>query len=126
MSKWRLILLTAGLSLWGAGCGDDGDTTHDGGVTHDGASACPTLAGSWTIANHCSAALVGMEVVVMQSGCALTTGGTFAGFTGTVAQDGSLTIAGTVSGTNVMCTGSATAQHWQQSCTGSCAVTLSR
>jgi polyisoprenoid-binding protein YceI len=119
-----LKVVAVAVALVAASCGDDSGEAHDSGVTEDGASACPVLAGSWTIASHCSSSLVGMEVVVMQSGCALTTSGTFSGFSGTVAHDGSLAIAGTVSGTSVMCTGSATAQHWTQSCTGNCAVTL--
>lgn len=124
MGDPRLVITV--VALFAMGCGDDGGGSPDGGATQDGASACPLLAGTWTIANHCSAALIGMEVAVMQSGCSLTTNGTFAGFTGTLAQDGSLTIAGNVSGTSVMCTGTATTQHWTQSCTGNCAVTLTR
>ena len=124
MSELKMVRTVVVLLLMS--CGDDSGEAHDSGVGTDGASACPVLAGNWTIATHCSAALVGMQVAVMQSGCALTTNGTFAGFSGSVAANGSLTIAGTVSGTSVMCTGSATAQHWTQSCTGNCEVTLTR
>ena len=124
MSKPDLIMSFVVFVL--VGCGDDAGQVHDGGAAADGASACPVLAGTWTIATHCSAAFVGMTVSVVQSGCSLTTSGTFSGFSGTVAQDGSLTIAGAVSGTSVMCTGNATAQHWTQNCTGSCAVTFTR
>lgn len=121
----RQTLISTVVVLWAVGCGgDDTGGMSDGGVHQDGASGCPMLSGTWTIASHCNSALVGMEVIVMQTSCSLTTNGTFAGFSGTVAHDGSLSIAGTVSGTSVMCTGNATAQHWTQNCTGNCAVTL--
>lgn len=87
---------------------------------------CPNLAGEWTIEAHCGASLVGMTVPVTQVGCDITTGGTFSGFTGSVAVDGAFTLGGEANGTQVNCTGTATASTITQSCTGDCDVVLSK
>lgn len=105
------------------GCGDDDKTAPPGG---DAATACPALSGTWTIASHCGAALVGTTVNVQQSECDIST--VFGGspLSGPVQQDGSFELAGTVSGTQVTCKGKATAKLITETCTGNCQVSLTR
>lgn len=92
----------------------------------DAAAPCPQLAGTWTIASHCSAALVGMTVPVTQKACVVSTEGAFPGLSGAVDALGRFTLSGTIGGTQVTCSGSATASTLTESCTGNCNVTLSR
>lgn len=111
------------------GCGDAADTNHQssaGNGAADAGPACLELSGTWTIASHCGAALVGTQVTVTQVGCSVTTAGSFPGFTGDVMHDGSFDLHGTASGMDVACTGTATAQLLTEMCTGNCAVTLTR
>jgi hypothetical protein len=122
-SGWlSLGILT--LSLGVAACGGDDGAT--GGAAGGDASACPSLGGSWMISQHCSTALVGMAVPVTQDGCSITTGGTFAGFTGAVQADGSFVLHGTSNGMSVSCGGIATAKSITETCNSDCAVTLKR
>jgi hypothetical protein len=87
-----------------------------------GAPACPSVAGTWKVATHCDASLVGQSAVITQTGCALTFAPPFDKFTGTVASDGKLTLSGPQS-----CVGTAGANSISMSCTpGTCSVTLTR
>lgn len=95
-------------------CSSDSDSSSG--------AACPQVYGTWKVTKHCDASLVGMDSVVTQSGCSLTFGVPFSGFTGTVAADGKVTISGPQS-----CTGTASQGAMALSCTpGTCEVALSR
>lgn len=113
-----------------AGCGDDDGPSPapDGGDQDSGAGdSCPNVAGNWTIDEHCGGApLIGMRVPVTQSGCDFTTGGAFAGFTGSVDGNGDFSMSGVASGQTVTCTGTATPTLITESCTGNCDVVLSQ
>jgi len=125
----RIALLRLSLMLVLAACSDDdgGASTLDGGDEDAGGGACPNLAGTWTISEHCGGApLIGMTVPVTQSGCVITTGGTFAGFTGTVGNDGAFTLDGVANGTSVSCTGTATTTTITEDCTGDCHVVMTK
>jgi len=88
--------------------------------------SCPVLAGTWTIASHCGASLVGSTVNVQQTGCDISTVFSGSPLSGPVERDGSFVLAGTVSGTQVNCTGKASAKLITESCTGNCQVSLTR
>ena len=121
----RLRLLLMMLSC--AACG--GDDSSDPGKTvadPDAATSCADISGNWVIRSHCGAALVGMSVTVTQTGCSITTSGSFPGFTGTLKSDGKFSMSGTASGMSVSCEGTATAQQISETCTGNCSVTLGR
>jgi hypothetical protein len=111
------FLFSCVLCACSSGSGDSpGNTSADGG------GACPNLAGTWTVAAHCDASLIGQNATVMQSNCSLSFASPFDGFTGTVAADGKITLAGPQS-----CTGTAATGTLSLSCTpGTCIVTLTR
>ncbi|MDB4976477.1 MAG: hypothetical protein JWN48_4818 [Myxococcaceae bacterium] len=114
------------LTVAALGCGDD-QTNKDGETgSPEAGAACLDLAGTWTIASHCDAALVGTAVPVTQRLCVITTGGMFAGLSGPVAQSGTFALRGTISGTTVSCMGTASDKQLSETCTGDCAVTLTR
>jgi hypothetical protein len=74
------------------------------------------------VTTHCDPTLVGKDAVVTQSGCNLTFGAPFNGFTGSVTADSKVTIAGPQT-----CSGTASTSSIALSCTpGMCSVTLSR
>ena len=107
------------------GCGSDSNPsapTYAG----DAAASCPVIAGTFTIQKHCSAALIGTTIAVEQTACDFTTTGAFPGFHGTLDREGKFTMVGTSNGTEVSCTGTASADRIDESCTGSCQVTLTR
>jgi hypothetical protein len=108
------------------GCGSDGDDGNAAPPSGDAALSCPALSGSWTIASHCGAALVGTTVNVQQTGCDISTVFSGSPLAGPVAQDGSFTLAGTVSSTQVTCQGKASTKLITESCTGNCQVSLTR
>lgn len=105
-------------------CGDDSMPSYSG--SSDAAASCEQLAGTWTITEHCGAALKGSTVTVTQTQCSITTQGAFPGFTGEVKPDGSFNLSGTANGMNVSCTGTAQAKRISETCTGDCQVVLSR
>jgi len=121
-SLHRICLYLAALAA--LSCGDD--STPATYSNTDAAADCEQLAGIWTISEHCGAALIGMQVTVTQTACAIATQGAFAGFTGEVKRDGSFSMSGTSNGTAVSCTGTATAKRISESCTGNCQVALTR
>jgi len=87
----------------------------------DGGPACPNVTGTWTVAAHCDASLVGQHATVMQNNCTLSFAPPFDGFTGTVTADGKITLSGPQS-----CTGTVAAAI-SLSCTpGTCTVSLTR
>ncbi|MFT3922060.1 MAG: hypothetical protein QM778_05965 [Myxococcales bacterium] len=124
----KLVLGRSGV-LWTAlvvlGCGDD----SDGGAADAGPeeAACPQLAGTWKISDHCGgAALIGMDVTVTQSGCDLTVN-SLGTYTGKVGEDGKFTLAGkSANDMPVSCTGTATTTEIDETCSESCHVVLSR
>ena len=126
----RITLLTLSLVLLALACGDDdgGSPTTDGGEQDSGGGgACPNLAGSWTITEHCGGApLIGMTVPVTQNGCDFTTAGAFPGFVGTITADGNITFSGVANGTTIDCTGTATETRITETCTGNCDVVLTK
>lgn len=126
----RIARLSLSLLLALSACGDDDGAapTADGGDQDSGGGgACPNLAGTWTIDQHCGgASVIGMTVPLTQSGCTFTTGGTFAGFTGTVTDDGTLTFSGVANGSTIDCTGTATPTTITETCTGDCNVVLTK
>lgn len=122
---WVGLLLAVTL----LGCGDDDGHAHtdDGGDQDSGGSACPNLAGDWTVDEHCGGApLIGLIVPVTQVGCQLTTGGAFAGFTGTIDESGDFTLSGVANGSTIDCTGTANTSTITQTCTDNCNVVLSK
>jgi hypothetical protein len=94
-----------------------------GGGSSDGtASSCANLAGAWKVKAHCDPTLVGQNVAVTETGCSLSMAAPFNGFTGTVSENGKLTISGPQS-----CTGTATVSSISMTCTpGTCQVVLER
>lgn len=85
-------------------------------------AACPSVAGTWNIAEHCDLSLVGKSAVVMESDCSLSFAAPFAGFTGTVASDGKLTLSGPQT-----CSGMASSSTIDLRCTpGTCTVKLNK
>jgi hypothetical protein len=115
--------LAVALVVVALGCGDDGKAEPPSG---DAAMACPALSGTWTIASHCGAALVGMTVNVQQTDCNISTVFSGSPLSGPVQQDGSFELAGTVAGTQVTCKGKASAKLITETCTGNCQVSLTR
>lgn len=114
------------LTVAALGCGDDGGEDNADGGTSDAGRACLELAGTWTIQSHCNAALKGMTVPVSQAGCVISTAGAFAGLSGPLDKLGHFELSGTIGGTQVTCSGTATSELLTQSCTGNCNVTLAR
>lgn len=111
----------------GGGAGTSGSGGSGGGDQDSGGGNCPNLAGSWTIDEHCGGApLIGMTVPVTQDGCEFTTSGAFAGFTGTLNENGDFTMSGEAGGMTITCTGTATTTLVTQSCTGDCDVVMSK
>jgi hypothetical protein len=124
----RMKVVLVALTLAAISCGGD-DTKDSGTPLGDAASysGCIDLSGTWTIANHCSGALVGMTVSVTQDKCHATTGPNFPGLSGDIAADGTFNISGTFAGTAVTCVGTASDQQISESCTpGNCGVVLTR
>jgi polyisoprenoid-binding protein YceI len=126
MLRMNTVLFALALAAIGCGSNDSKDAGTSTGDAASYANGCIDLAGTWTIANHCNSSLVGTQVGVTQSTCTVTTSGAFPGLTGEVESDGSFDISGTISGVNIACTGNATAQKITESCTGGCAVVLTR
>ena len=98
-------------------------SSSSGSISSSGGNtACPNVSGTWTVATHCDASLVGQTFTVTQNDCALTFGAPFNGFSGTLTTDGKITVTGPQS-----CTGTASATAITMSCTpGTCTVTLAR
>jgi hypothetical protein len=121
------MLMLALLASLG-GCGTNhGASASNGGSGTSGSVACPSLAGTWTIETHCQSSYVGSQVVITQHGCEITSTGSFSGFAGTVAPDGSYDLTGMLAGMmKITCTGTATAKTLTQTCPGGCVVTLGR
>src|SRR5882724_10593991 len=90
----RLLLIACGSSSWGGPAGK---------------GACPSLAVTWTITSHCVSTFVGQAVSVSQSACALTFAAPFAGYTGSVASDGTVNVTGPTANGTQDCTGTTTA-----------------
>jgi hypothetical protein len=109
-------------------CGDDTASSGTQATAGSGAkvAACLDLSGTWSVASHCSTALVGMQIAVSQTACTFTTGFPFPGFTGHVQADGRIDLSGSASGMDVTCTGMTTGKQLTESCTGNCNVTLTR
>jgi hypothetical protein len=90
---------------------------------------CPDLGGTWTIAEHCTSSFVGQTVDVQAEGnCVFNTSGAFPNFSITVAQGQIATVAGTIGGTTIACTGPADESILNLTCAPppSCNVTLTR
>jgi hypothetical protein len=123
------LRLLAGASLLVA-CGDDDDGSEvnagDGDVG-DGGDACPNLAGTWTIKEHCGGApLIGMTVTITQNGCDLVVSD-MGDFAGTVDEGGAFSLEGmSITGDAVSCTGTATASMIEETCAGSCKVSFEK
>jgi hypothetical protein len=127
MLRTNVFLIGCALIVLACGGDDSGASPAGGAGSGDSqAAGCPDFSGTWTIASHCGASLVGMQVTVTQSACKLTTGGSFPGFTGTVKTDGSFDLSGTSNGMSVSCTGMGTSHSLMESCTGNCNVTMTR
>jgi hypothetical protein len=104
-------------------CACSSNSPSSGSPSPDGGSAaCPDVAGTWNITAHCDASLIGQSVVVTQTDCTLSFAAPFDGFTGTVTNDGMLSLSGPQS-----CAGTVTASSISMICTpGTCDVTLAR
>lgn len=108
-----------------AGCG--GRTSRvasDGG----GSASCPDISGAWVIADHCQASAVGGGLTVTQTGCSITSSGTFPpGWTGTVNPEGGITMTGPGGEMTLTCTGNVTGGTITMNCApGTCNVRLTR
>jgi hypothetical protein len=127
MLRMKVVLFV--LTIAALSCGSD-DTKDSGTPAGDAASygnGCIDLTGTWTIASHCSSALIGMTVAVSQDKCHATTGPNFPGLSGDLATDGSFNISGMFGGANVTCVGNASDKQISESCTpGNCGVVLTR
>jgi hypothetical protein len=125
----RIKIALFAWTLAAIGCGGD-DAKDAGAPAGDAASYandCVDLTGTWTIANHCSSALVGMQVSVTQDKCHATTGGSFPGLSGDIQADGTFNMSGVVAGVTVTCVGTAGDQKISESCSpGNCGVVLTR
>jgi len=90
-----------------AGCGGGGGSNDN----------CPSMAGTWTVTEHCEAPVVGSQVVVTQFGCDITSvwDGS-ATFTGTIDESGNSTISGNPGGGPITCTGSVSGNTWTSYC----------
>jgi hypothetical protein len=131
----RTATILCAALLLGVGCGgddDDGGAGGGGAAGSGGGSDCPDIGGTWTVAAHCFTDFVGDPAPVTQSGCDLETGAPFAGLSGSIESDGSLTLAGMIEGAAepLSCTGMATGQQITLACDDSspepCDVTLER
>ena len=124
MTSKRAAMVALWFCVSLAGCGDD---DAGGGNTDGGQTQCIDLSGTWTVDEHCGgAAVVGMTVPVTQTGCAFTTGGTFAGFAGTIDESGAITLSGVANNQQIDCTGTATATRITETCTGDCNVVMTK
>lgn len=118
---YGLVLLCLAL-----GCNDSSRRTGGGGTDGGGGGACTNVGGDWTITDHCTSAFVGMVASVSQSGCSFTIGPPFDGFAGTTGSDGSISVTGSIEGTTITCTGTASTSAIDLSCNGDCSVRMSR
>jgi len=74
-------------------CACSSSSPSSGSLSPDGGSAaCPDVAGTWNITAHCDASLIGQSVAVTQTDCTLSFAAPFDGFTGTVTNDGMLSL----------------------------------
>jgi hypothetical protein len=113
------MIRTLFCSLLIGACSSSSSGSPDAGAA---GAACPNVAGTWTITAHCDATLIGQPAVVTQSACSLTFAAPFNGFTGTVANDGALTLSGPQT-----CSGTASSTDLTLNCTpGTCVVKLSK
>jgi hypothetical protein len=118
----RGLVLTSFLCL--SACSSTSSDTAQDASNGTSSGGCVTLDGTWTVTMHCDTSLVGLHVVVSQSGCLLTFAAPFDGFTGNVTTANVVTLSGPQS-----CTGPVgpSAQSLSLSCTpGTCLVTLTR
>jgi hypothetical protein len=97
-----------------AACGNDDDD-----------DPCPRVAGVWVIIEHCQPSAVGGTLEVQQNECSVVTNGTATEFSGTVGQNGQVTVQGSTLGIAIQCSGTATSQRVTLNC-GTCQVTLER
>jgi len=88
------------------------DSANSDGGAGTGNTSCPDLSGEWTIASHCEMSLIDMTVPVTQNGCKLSFAAPFDGFTGSVAENGAITVSGPQS-----CQGAATKDAILMLCT---------
>jgi hypothetical protein len=115
-------LFFALIPLFISACGSSSSGPSDSSAAGDTSTACPNVAGTWNIAEHCDLTLVGKTAVVMENDCSLTFAAPFDGFTGTVASDGKLTLSGPQT-----CSGTASSSVIDLRCTpGTCSVKLTK
>jgi polyisoprenoid-binding protein YceI len=89
-------------------------------------SDCPDLGGTWTVDQHCQATFVGQTFGATMDGCSFTCTGAFEGFSGTVTEDGSITLSGTIGTSTIHCTGNASTSKITLACDQECAVVMSK
>jgi hypothetical protein len=106
-----------------SGAGSSSSTGGSGGGNGGASSAaCADVGGTWTVKNHCDPTLVGQQVTITQSTCALTFSSPFDGFTASVDQDDKVSVSGPQT-----CTGTASHSTINLTCTpGTCVVKLTR
>jgi hypothetical protein len=108
----RQLLL---LSLFAFACGSSSDDEGEPGN-------CPNLSGTWTVAEHCDASLIGASAPISMKSCSLTFSAPFDGFSASVSEDGAVSVSGPQT-----CTGNATQNTITLDCTpGDCSVTLTK
>ena len=115
MRAWILVGVSA--ALLAAGCGGGGD---EGGE-------CPDVSGVYVITAHsCQPSTVGSTLTIEQSGCDLPSLEPWPSWSGTVAEDGSMTWSGDAGGTTMTCDAVLSGTTVTSSCTPACEVTLEK
>lgn len=116
-------LFAAALLLAGCGSGDGSPAPAGAGGESDGKDGgCPDVSGQWTVAKHCDASLVGLDLTVSETDCALTFAAPFNRFMGSVDAARNITLSGPQD-----CTGAVSATTITMVCTpGTCDVSLER
>jgi hypothetical protein len=98
------------------------------GCGSGGKEKCASIAGSWTIAQHCEGDFEGQQVAVTQTGCAIACGSPFDGWTGSMTGS-SITMSGPAGNDTLTCSGSVTLTSINLTCPGSggtCTVQMTR
>ncbi|MBN2495728.1 MAG: hypothetical protein JXR96_14135 [Deltaproteobacteria bacterium] len=95
---------------------------HACGSGQDG--NCPDVAGDWLITDHCEEAIEGQHAIIAQDGCSITVDwGGPEPWTGTVDENGGLSIGGSTGTDTLTCTGSLSGSTWSVDCApGGCHV----
>lgn len=88
---------------------------------------CPSLAGTWTIMDHCESSTIGTVSTVTQNGCSISAMWQTTPSSGSVTSSGAVSLAVNTGGDILHCTGSAVGDTWTMDCSpGGCHVVTRR